>query len=167
MKEPELVTATQDELDELLRLAKTNFPTKQYELLEGVLATFVYVMLKLQNAKTSIKRFQRMLFGHSTEHKRNVLERAAGSAQPGRAIPREVELPAIVALSRDEENPVRGGPRQHRVASVGRSPFRQHNVEIGAAGDVRIAVGMHTHPFALRGLDARKGVVELAPVFFA
>ena len=47
MKEPELVTATQDELDELLRLAKTNFPTKQYELLEGVLATFVYVMLKL------------------------------------------------------------------------------------------------------------------------
>ncbi|HYN61196.1 MAG TPA: IS66 family transposase, partial [Rubrivivax sp.] len=47
---------------------------QQYRLLEGVLATFVYVMLKLQNAKTSIKRFQRMLFGHRTEHKRNVLE---------------------------------------------------------------------------------------------
>ena len=77
MKEPELVTATQEELDELLALASKTFPARQYQLLEGVLATFVYVMLKLQNAKTSIRRFQRMLFGHRTEHKRNVLERAA------------------------------------------------------------------------------------------
>ena len=82
MKEPEFVTATQEELDELLTLARTSFPTKQYELLEGVLATFVYVMLKLQNAKTSIKRFQRMLFGGRTEHKRNVLERAAIGSDP-------------------------------------------------------------------------------------
>ena len=74
MKEPELITATQEELDEILSLAKTTFPERQYRLLEGVLTTFVYVMLKLQNAKTSIKRFQRMLFGHRTEHKRNVLE---------------------------------------------------------------------------------------------
>jgi transposase len=80
MKEPELVTATQEELDELLRLARTSFPTRQYELLEGVLGTFVYVMLKLQNAKTSIKRFQRMLFGGRTEHKGKVLECAAGGA---------------------------------------------------------------------------------------
>jgi transposase len=74
MKEPELVTATREELDEILALAKTSFPRKHYELLEGVLGTFVFVMLKLQNAKTSIKRFQRMLFGSRTEHKRNVLE---------------------------------------------------------------------------------------------
>ena len=67
-------------LDELLTLVRTSFPTKQYELLAGVLATFVYVMRKLQNAKTSITRFQRMLFGHRTEHKRNVLERAAVKA---------------------------------------------------------------------------------------
>ena len=73
MKEPELVTATQQELDELLALAKTSFPPKHYELLEGVLGTFVFVMLQLQNAKTSIKRFQRMLFGARTEHERNVL----------------------------------------------------------------------------------------------
>ena len=79
MKEPELVTATQEELDEILTLAKTTFPERQYRLLEGVLTTFVYVMLKLQNAKTSIKRFQRMLFGHRTEHKRNVLKRAAAA----------------------------------------------------------------------------------------
>lgn len=82
MKEPELVTATQQELDEILALAKTTFPQRQYQLLEGVLATFVYVMLKLQNAKTSIKRFQRMLFGHRTEHKRNVLERAVATDDP-------------------------------------------------------------------------------------
>jgi len=77
MKEPELVTATQEELDEILLRARPALSEQQYRLLEGALATFVYVMLKLQNAKTSIKRFQRMLFGHSTEHKRNVLERAA------------------------------------------------------------------------------------------
>ena len=77
MKEPELVTATQEELDEILLRAKPALSDQQYRLLEGVLATFVYVMLKLQNAKTSIKRFQRMLFGQRTEHKRNVLELAA------------------------------------------------------------------------------------------
>jgi transposase len=74
LKEPELVTATQEELDEILLRARPALSDQQYRLLEGVLATFVYVMLKLQNAKTSIKRFQRMLFGHRTEHKRNVLE---------------------------------------------------------------------------------------------
>ena len=74
MKEPELVTATQEELDEILRRARPALSDSQYRLLEGVLTTFVYVMLKLQNTKTSIKRFQRMLFGHRTEHTRNVLE---------------------------------------------------------------------------------------------
>jgi transposase len=100
MKEPELITATQEELDEILSLAKTTFPERQYRLLEGVLATFVYVMLKLQNAKTSIKRFQRMLFGHSTEHKRNVLKRAAAAddlqAQDGaESVP---QMPATVPV---------------------------------------------------------------------
>ena len=81
-KDPEIVTATREEIDELLTLARTSFPTKQYELLEGVLGTFVHVMLKLQNAKTSIKRFQRMLFGGRTEHKHNVLERAGVEVDP-------------------------------------------------------------------------------------
>ena len=35
MKPPEIVTATREEIDELLTLARTSFPTKQYELLEG------------------------------------------------------------------------------------------------------------------------------------
>jgi len=77
MKAPELVTATQQELDEILQRAKPALSEQQFGLLEGVLATFVYVMLKLENAKSSIKRLQGMLFGHRTEHKRNVLERAA------------------------------------------------------------------------------------------
>ena len=53
MKEPELVTATQEELDEILQRARPALSDPQYRLLEGVRATFVYVMLKLQNAKTS------------------------------------------------------------------------------------------------------------------
>jgi transposase len=98
-KDPEIVTATREEIDELLTLARTSFPTKQYELLEGVLGTFVHVMLKLQNAKTSIKRFQRMLFGHSTEHKRNVLQRAAQAgdvdATHADSLP---DLPGVVSV---------------------------------------------------------------------
>jgi uncharacterized protein YmfQ (DUF2313 family) len=83
MKPPEIVDATQTELDELLGLAKASFPTAQYELLERVLGTFAYVMLTLQNAKTSIKRLRQMLFGARTEHKRNVL--AARAAVEGSA----------------------------------------------------------------------------------
>ena len=80
MKRPELLNATQAELDEILALAKAAFPTQQYQLLEGVLGTFVYVMQALQNAKTSIKRFRQMLFGAPTESKRNVLKDHGASA---------------------------------------------------------------------------------------
>jgi hypothetical protein len=73
MKEPELVTATQEELDEILLGAKPGLTEQQFQLLEGVLGTFAYVMLKLQNAKTSIKRLHKALFGARTEHKKNVL----------------------------------------------------------------------------------------------
>ncbi len=83
MKRPELVTATQAELDEILALAKTTFPARQYELLEAVLGTFVYVMQALQNAKTSIKRFRQMLFGARTERKGNVLKDHGASAAAG------------------------------------------------------------------------------------
>ena len=73
MKEPELVSATQAELDEILHTAKPALSAQQYKLLEGVLGTFVFVMLRLQNAKSSIKRLQRMIFGARTEHKRSGL----------------------------------------------------------------------------------------------
>jgi hypothetical protein len=74
MKPPALVSATQEELDEILALTKKTLPTKQYELLAGVLGTFVYVMRALQNAKTSVKRFRQMLFGASTESKKKLFK---------------------------------------------------------------------------------------------
>lgn len=102
MKPPEIVNATQAELDELLAKAKPTFSTEQYLLLERVFGTFVYVMLSLQNAKTSIKRFQRMLFGHRTEHKRNVLERAAQTDQSGESDALDADpvpaLPGVVPV---------------------------------------------------------------------
>jgi hypothetical protein len=73
MNAPKLITATQAELDEILAAVKTALPDKQYRLLEAVLSTFVYVMQALQDTKTSLKRFQRMLFGARTEKKANVL----------------------------------------------------------------------------------------------
>lgn len=81
MKRPELVNATQAELDEILALTKTTLPAQQYELLERVLATFAYVMQALQNAKTSVKRFRQMLFGAPTESQRNVLKGHGGADQ--------------------------------------------------------------------------------------
>ena len=78
MKSPELINATQADLDELLALAKSTFPQEQYPLLEGVFGTFVYLMRGLQNAKTSIKRLRQMLFGASTEHKRTLLKGISG-----------------------------------------------------------------------------------------
>jgi hypothetical protein len=81
MKRPELVTPTQAELDELLALAKPAFPQQQYQLLEAVLRTFAYVMQALQSAKTSLKRFRRMLFGASTESSANVLQAHATDAR--------------------------------------------------------------------------------------
>jgi transposase len=99
MKPPEIVNATQAELDELLAKAKPTFSTEQYLLLERVFGTFVYVMLSLQNAKTSIKRFQSMLFGHRTEHKRNVLERAAQVDQSGESDALDADpVPALAGV---------------------------------------------------------------------
>lgn len=75
MKQPKLVSATQAELDELLALARAaSFPQEKYQLLEGVLGTFVQVMQVLQNTKSSLRRFRQMLFGARTENKRNVLK---------------------------------------------------------------------------------------------
>ena len=74
MKPPEIVNATQAQLDDLLAKVKSTLTTQDYLLLEGVLGTFVCVMLALQNAKTSIRRFRKMLFGASTESIGNVLK---------------------------------------------------------------------------------------------
>jgi hypothetical protein len=97
MKRPELVTPTQAELDELLALAKPAFPQQQYQLLEAVLRTFVYVMQALQSAKTSLERFRRMLFGARTESSANVLQAHATDArgEPANTEPAGDTAPAL------------------------------------------------------------------------
>ena len=85
MKRPEVVNATQAQLDELLAKAKPTFSTQQYELLEGVFGTFVYVMQALQSAKTSVKRFRQMLFGARTESIGNVLKDHGAAGAPASA----------------------------------------------------------------------------------
>ena len=96
-KPPEYVQATQEELDELLALARPTFPAPQYELLSQVLGTFVFVMQALQNVKTSLTRFRKMLFGASTESKQKILhpgahsdEKPAAAEEPG---PTEASAP--------------------------------------------------------------------------
>jgi hypothetical protein len=91
-KPPDTVQATQAEIDELLALAKPTFPAPQYELLSQVLSTFVFVMQALQNAKTSLTRFRKRLFGASTESKHKLLhpgahsdEKPAAAEEPGQA----------------------------------------------------------------------------------
>ena len=72
MKPPEIVNVTKEQIADILALAKPAFPEPQYELLKKILDTFFYVMLSLQNVRISLKRFRKMLFGSSTESKRNL-----------------------------------------------------------------------------------------------
>ena len=135
MKPPEFVGATQAQLDELVALAKTRttFTTEQYVLLEQVLGTFVYVMLALQNAKTSIKRFRQMLFGARTESignvlKANVLEDNAPSAAgdpPAGSAPTSAQsdhgsgpAPALDKAKKAKPGHGRNGAQAYREAPV-------------------------------------------------
>ena len=82
MTPPEVLNATQAQLDDLLAKVKATLTAQEYLLLEGVLGTFICVMLALQNARTSLRRFRKMLFGASTESKGNVLKDRAASGEP-------------------------------------------------------------------------------------
>jgi hypothetical protein len=111
MKPPELVSATQAQLDELLALARAaSFPQPQYELLAGVLGTFIYVMHALQNAKTSLKRFRQMLFGKRTESTANVLKMIGSGTdgQGGRAAEPAPDDPAALPAGVSKE------PKKHK-----------------------------------------------------
>ncbi|HET9645290.1 MAG TPA: transposase [Burkholderiaceae bacterium] len=104
MKQPELVTASQVELDDILARTKGVLPEQQYKLLEGILRTFAFVMLRLQDAKASVGRLRGMLFGVRTESMRNVIEDAkiARAGQPGdevEARPGDSAVPAVGASS--------------------------------------------------------------------
>lgn len=109
MKQPELVNATREQLDELLALAKAaSFPQPQYELLAGVLGTFIYVMQALQNAKTSLQRFRKMLFGARTESKAQIFKEIGGEAGQADADPAGTalapdQLPASAGTDTDNK----------------------------------------------------------------
>ena len=105
MKQPEIVNATQAELDEILALVKPTLPHKQYELLERVLGTFVLVMLTLQNAKTSLKRFRQMLFGARTESKSNLLKDQGAADAAGAAADCAGDAPAASQAAQAEGKP--------------------------------------------------------------
>ena len=85
MTQPELVGATQAQIDELLELAKLTFPTEKFKLLNEILTTFSFVMLALQNARTTLRRFRQMLFGASTESARNLRQSMGDSPVPPEA----------------------------------------------------------------------------------
>ena len=119
MKEPTIVSATQGEIDELLVLAKASFPPKQYKLLEGVLATFLYVMLKLQNAKSSIKRLRGMLFGHSTEHKGNLLGAPIDSGVEAGLIEAGLIAPVVAVHAQSPNKPRAPGHGRNAAADYG------------------------------------------------
>jgi transposase len=88
VQEPELVTATQQELDDILSRCRTALTPQQFHLLKGVLDTFVYLTLKLQNARVSLGRLKKLLFGPRTERLRDVAEDARlASAPPDSAAP--------------------------------------------------------------------------------
>lgn len=122
MKPPEHVNATQEQLDELLTLAKPVFPAAQYELLQGVLATFVYVMLALQNAKTSLARFRKMLFGGKTESKRNVLGQGAATGdKPAEVDEANAEAGAAPVVEESEGKKEGAGKKKVTAAMAPRS----------------------------------------------
>jgi transposase len=128
MKPPEVVSATQAELDELLTLAKTKtaFSAEHYELLERVLGTFVFVMLTLQNAKTSIRRFRQILFGSRTESKHNVLKAYGATATADPPVDAQAKQP-------DGDEQVKPSPPGH-----GRNPAQAYRdapvVEVDVPG---------------------------------
>ena len=135
MKPPEVVNATQAELDEILALAKTSFPSRQYELLEGVLGTFVYVMQALQNAKTSIKRFRQMLFGARTESQRNVLKKGGAQGKCGLPVTQDSSPETSQAQAHAAAAPQRPGHGRNGAQVYSKSPVITVNPPGLLAGD--------------------------------
>jgi transposase len=130
VKQSEIVTATRGELDEILALTKPLLPARYYQVLEGVLRTYEFVMLKVQNTTTSMRRLQRMLFGARTELKRNLIKAAVSpaAAQPcaaDDAAPRLGDGVAVIdaarapmPASRPRKGHGRNGAKDYRDAPV-------------------------------------------------
>jgi transposase len=132
MMKPKIVTTTEAELDELLALAKGSFPAEKYVLLESVLRSFASVMLLLQNAKTSIKRLRRALFGSRTEDKDGVLGKVIDAKTKDSHDQTDSLLPAI---KRDGHG--RNGAKAYSGASVIRVDHSSLRPGLNCAGCLR------------------------------
>ena len=135
LKAPQIVAATQAQLDELVMRAKTRtaFTVQEYVLLEQMLGTFSYVMRSLQNAKTSIKRLNKMLFGSSTESRANVLNEGVLKVgvlkeEPGQGgVPQDQAMGAAAPVlpgTQAQDQAARPGARPHWRAGLPRRPRR-------------------------------------------
>jgi hypothetical protein len=103
MEEPELVKATQEELDEILAGCRCALTAKDFRLLQGVFRTFVFLMLKPHNARTSIGRLKKLLFGPHTERLRDIVEDARIVDQPAQPADEGTPAPPVdVAASTTE-----------------------------------------------------------------
>lgn len=85
MKPPEIVTATRSELDAILALVTPVLPPPQYQLLQGVLQTLEFLMQRLQDARLSLRRLRRLLFGATTERQRDVIKDSAAACAQSQA----------------------------------------------------------------------------------
>jgi hypothetical protein len=117
MKRPKLVNATTAQLEALWALAKTSFPPRQYELLEAVLGTFVYVTQALQNAHSSIKRLRQMLFGTRTEKTAQVFKAVSAAVTEQGASPPSPSPPAAAPEAPAREGHGRNGARAYTGAT--------------------------------------------------
>jgi transposase len=108
MEDPELITATQEQLDEILARCRGALTPKDFHLLQGVLSTFVFLTLKLQNARTSIGRLKKLLFGPRTERLSDIAEDARIVDKPAQPAD-EVTPPVDSAASAPDAAGVGGG----------------------------------------------------------
>lgn len=107
--EPQIVTATQEDIDALLAAAKPTFSPAQYLLLQQVLDSFMWMMQALNKSKTTIARFRQWLFGPSTESKDTVLpKRERSEAKPGDTAPGDTAVPEAATPAAPEQDKPRG-----------------------------------------------------------
>ena len=134
MQEPELVTATRQELDDILERCRTALTPQQFRLLQGVLETFVYLTARLQNARVSLGKLKRLLFGPRTERLRDVAEdaklanappddaapgdHAAADADESRADGEAPAAPSVAVVTRRHKGHGRNGADAYRGAEV-------------------------------------------------
>ena len=84
MKKPALCNVTQNEMQELLALAKACFPKEKYHLLKAIFDTFRYIQHSWDAKNRSIRHLLKMIFGAPTEKTSNLLKQDPAEADPSK-----------------------------------------------------------------------------------